>query len=417
MRRRRVKRQPFTIEWGIRFGLASLAIGAGYAAFTNALAYSLRESDPSRAYGLMPSDGRIAGLYAASLSGPAATAADRRQADRVAVGALMHDPTAIAAVSTLGINAQLRGDTQGARRFFSYATSLSRRDLQTQLWGIEDAVSRGDVPGALRHYDVALRTSRHAPDLLFPVLASAISDPNIRIELIKTLNSKPAWSTAFIDYVAGKGPDPQSIADLFIGLARAGVPVSDIARRATLDGLIESDRLDQVWAYYTQLHPGAIRAQLRDPQFNANMASPSLLDWRALNGIGINTSIQRNGQAGVFEFSVATSVGGPLLEQLQVLRPGRYHLSGRSVGISMGEKMRPYWSLICRVSKVSLGRVPLAASENGVADFTGYFDVPQGCDVQILRLTAQPSDSVSGVSGTVEQVSLRQVASNNGKRL
>lgn len=413
--RRRAGRQRSAIEWTIRLGLAFMALLTGYVAITRALAYSLRESDTARAYELAPNDGRIAGLYTAARSGPEATTADRRQADRLAASAMMHDPTAIAAVSTLGINAQLRGDTQSARRFFSYANLLTRRDLQTQLWNIEDAVGRGDVPDALRHYDIALRTSRHAPDLLFPVLASAIADPNIRAALIKTLKSKPAWATAFIDYVAGKGPDPQSIADLFIGLARADVPVSETARRATVDGLIESDRLDQAWAYYMQLHPGAMRTRSRDPQFQADLASPSLLDWRALDDVGITTSFQRNGKVGVFDFSVATSVGGPLLEQLQALPPGHYRLSGRSDGIATTEQMRPYWSLVCLHNKMELGRVPLPTSENIIKPFVGYFDVPLGCNTQMLRLTAQPSDAVSGVSGTVRQVLLQPVSSSAGK--
>ncbi len=405
--RRRAWQQRSVVEWGVRLGLAFLALWAGFAAVKSTLAYSLRERDPARAFALAPGDGRIAGLYAASRSGPEATAVDRRQADRLAARALAQDPTAIAAVSTLGINAQVRGDTPGARRFFAYAALLTRRDLQTQLWAIEDAVGSGDVPGALRHYDIALRTSRHASDLLFPVLASATADPNIRAALIGTLKGMPAWGNALIDYVAGNGPDPQSIADLFIGLARAGVSVSDNARRATVDGLIESGRLDQAWAYYAQLRPGASRTQSRDPHFLADLASPSLFDWRTLDDVGITTSVQRNGKAGVFDFSVAASVGGPLLEQLQALPPGRYRLSGRSNGIAAAEEMRPYWSLVCHGSNVELGRLPLPVSENASVPFTGYFDVPPGCGTQTLRLTAQPSDAMAGVSGTIEEAVLQ----------
>lgn len=399
----------------MRLGLAVLALWAGFEAVTRTLAYSLRERNTAQAFALAPTDGRIAGLYAASQSGPEATLSGRRQADQLAIRALMLDPTAIAAVSTLGLNAQTRDDTARARRFFTYATLLTRRDLKTQLWAIEDAVGRNDVPGALHHYDIALRTSRHAPDLLFPVLASAIADADIRAALIETLRSKPAWGNSFIDYVAGKGPDPQSIAGLSIGLARAGVPVSDNARRATIDGLIESGRLDQAWAYYMQLRPGAQRTQSRDPQFQADLASPSLFDWRTLDDVGITTSLQRNGKTGVFDFSVATSVGGPLLEQLQALPTGRYRLSGRSYGIAMTERMRPYWTLVCQNNQTELGRVPLPASEKGAEPFVGYFDVPPGCNTQMLRLIAQPSDAVSGISGAIEQALLQPAAAATGK--
>lgn len=85
--------------------------------------------------------------------------ARRREADRLARLALRQDPTAVAALATLGLNAQIRGDTNSARRYFAYSDKLSRRSLTTRLWAIEDAVARDDIPAALRNYDVALRTS------------------------------------------------------------------------------------------------------------------------------------------------------------------------------------------------------------------------------------------------------------------
>ncbi|MDT9096849.1 hypothetical protein RSW32_26335, partial [Escherichia coli] len=77
-------------------------------------------------------------------------------------------------------NAQLHGDVGAARRLFAYGQRLSRRDNSTQLWAIEDAVARNDIPDVLRHYDVALRTSPNLADILYPVLASASADPAIR---------------------------------------------------------------------------------------------------------------------------------------------------------------------------------------------------------------------------------------------
>ncbi|MFV3517295.1 hypothetical protein ACNJD8_22045, partial [Mycobacterium tuberculosis] len=108
------------------------------------------------AYSLSSHDGRIGALLSAALSSTEVDKATRERSDRIARQALVQDPTAVAAVATLGINAQLRGDTGPARRIFAYANQLSRRDLRTQLWAIEDAVSRNDIPGVLNNYDIAL---------------------------------------------------------------------------------------------------------------------------------------------------------------------------------------------------------------------------------------------------------------------
>src|SRR3546814_9998889 len=72
---------------------------------------------------------------------------------------------------------------------------------------IELAVARDDIPSALRHYDIALRTKKNAPDLLFPVLTSALTNPTIRTELVKTLGGRPKWSNDFISHAARSDAD------------------------------------------------------------------------------------------------------------------------------------------------------------------------------------------------------------------
>src|SRR3546814_9359723 len=96
----------------------------------------------------------------------------------------------------------MHGDRAGGERLLAYSQTLSRRDLRTQLMAIELAVARDDIPSALRHYDIALRTKKNAPDLLFPVLTSALTNPTIRTELVKTLGGRPTWSHDFISHAA-----------------------------------------------------------------------------------------------------------------------------------------------------------------------------------------------------------------------
>lgn len=395
-------------EWGTRGALALIFAVLGYLGVAYTLGYTLRTSDPVRAHALAPGDGRITALLAQTLSGPDATSADRIRADDFAREALLQDPTAVVAVSTLGLNAQIRGDTAGARRLFAYAEKLSRRHLQTQLWAVEDAVARGDVAGALRQYDTALRTSRSAPDLLFPILASAIAEPSVRAALTRTLASKPAWSDAFIQYAAGNGSDPRAAVQLFTGLRRAGVAVPPEAETRLVNALVARDHVGTAWSYYAATRPGADRRRSRDPHFTAGSESPSLFDWVPVNDSGISTSIQRGEQGGVFDFSVSASVGGPLLRQVQLLPPGDYEIEGRSIGIEQPRSTLPFWMLSCRDGR-ELGRVVVLNSAEGNGVFKGRFRVLPGCPVQTLTLVARPSDAVSGLSGQIDRVQLSPV--------
>lgn len=388
-------------EWTVRLTLAAVAAVLGYNGVTFSIAQMVVKRDPGLAHRLVPYDGRITAAYARSLAGVDATAEDRVRADVLAKRALYQDPTAVGAAATLGVNADSRGDKAAARRYFTYAQKLSRRDLWTQLFMIEDAIQHEDIPGALHQYDITLRVFPNLGEMLYPVLASASGDPVIRRELVKTLAGKPMWSESFINFVANNNSDPMSTAALFLDLRRTGVSVPPNARAGVVNALVAARELDAAWSYYATISPGADRRRSRDPRFAANLETPSQLDWIPVNYDGRTASIQ----SGIFDFSVPASVGGPLLQQLQLLSPGNYRLSGHSVGIDQIQGARPYWVLNCQSGR-ELGRVEVPNSNVANGVFFGTFSVPADCPVQYLVLIARPSDALSGLSGQFDRVEL-----------
>jgi hypothetical protein len=388
-----------------RYALATVTAVAGVASVAFTLAQVIVSENPALAHRLAPYDGRITARLAASLVDAKADAAVRQRSDALARQALRQDPTAIAAVSALAINAQLRGANGQARQLLAYAEQLSRRNLEIELLAIEDAVSRDDVSGALRHYDIALRTNPETFDLLFPVLASASEDSTIRAGLIQTLSGRPAWAAAFLNHVAAKGRDPQSAALLFAGLGRVKVAVPEYARTTVIDKLIASGAIGPAWRYYTSIYPGADRQKSRDPRFNARIDPPSRFDWVTTNDAGISTSIQSTASGGIFEYATPASIGGVLLQQLQVLPSGRYRLRGGATPIDHPENLRPYWVMTCQDGR-QLGRVPLPGGTQERGSFGGAFVVPTGCPVQTLALVAQPVNAAAGLSGTIDAVQL-----------
>lgn len=388
----------------MRGGLALVAAVLGGMSVTHSLARVIENDDPAQAHQLAPNDGRIAALLASVQLAENTTVA-QAGTERLARRALRQDPTAVAAVSTLGFEAQLRGDLAGAQRLFGYSQKLSRRDLPTQLWAVENAVARGDIAGALQHYDIALRTSKSAPDILFPVLAGAIADPAIRYHLIATLAKKPVWGPGFIAWLAGNGTDPQAAARLFLGIRQAGIPLTPEAVAAAVNGLVAAGTVDDAWRFYSLMYQGVDRRVSRDPRFTANLSTASLFDWQPVDDGTISTSIQRGTTGGVFVFSVPSSGGGMLLRQMQMLPAGNYQLSGHSEGINQRDSSLPYWALTCANGR-ELGRVVVTRSTVADGNFTGRFSVPSGCPVQTLSLVAKPSDDVEGVTGQIDRVRL-----------
>lgn len=384
----------------LRGAFALLATGVGYGVVSFSLAQVVARSNPARAHGLAPYNGRITARLAAALTGPEATPADRARGERLGRLALEQDPTAISAVTALGLNSEVRGQTNDARRLFRYAEALSRRDAATQLWAIEDAVARGDVAGALRHYDIALRVRPGLGEVLYPVLTTASAETTVRLHLTRTLAAKAPWSDSFVDFASGNGKDPEAIASLFRDLRRAGVNVPQSSWATVINALLASADPARAWPYYALIRPGAQRFQSRDPRFAANLGSPSALDWVAVNDGGVTSTIEAE-----FNFSVPASVGGPLLRQVQLLPSGTYRLQGQSEGIEQASDALPYWTLACRDGK-ELSRVDVPNSSSGGSRFAGLLQVPADCPVQTLTLMARPSQAVVGLSGRITRVDL-----------
>lgn len=393
------------LEWVVRSLFALVVLIAGFWAVRQTLAAVSRTSDPLKAYRLAPNDGRNAGALAQQMFATAAAAGEPRLRSRVlAQKALQLDPTSVSAASVYGLDAQMRADVATARTAFAYAQRLSRRDLQTQLWAIEDSVRRGDVPSALEHYDIALRTSRQATDLLFPVLSSAIGDPAIRRALIRTLSGRPAWQNDFVSFASVNGADPEATAALFIGLRSRGYRISDEATAAVTTALLRLGSAEAAWRYYASVRGRVDRSRSRDPDFRLNLAEATPFDWTPVSDDGPSASLQSGDAGGVLNFTAPSGVGGTVLRQRQLLPPGTYQLFGRSGGIEAAEKALPYWILQCSDGR-ELGRVMIAAQ----GDFRGMLTVPSGCTMQTLSLIVQSSDIMTGISGQVSRAELRPI--------
>lgn len=401
-----VRRSP--VEWGVRALLAIVAACLAYVSVGHTFAYSLRRSAVERAHGLAGTDGRITALLSQKMLAEQGVAAGS-EAAVLARTALRSDPTAVAAVSTLGLNAQAHGRTQEARKWFEYASALSRRDLQTQLWLIEDSVSRGDVGGALHHYDIALRTSSSAPDILYPVLISAIENTDVRKGMARILAARPIWASSFLLFTSGNALDLRAMADLFRDVSRRGGAIPSEAQAYVVDRLVKQGDLEVAWHYYAALRKVENRNHSRDQYFTADLPFPSTMDWKPASGGEIVVSLQRGEQRGVVDFAGPPNIGGVLLRQTQMLPPGSYVLEGHSANVELPDGAAPYWTLICDDGR-ELGRVAVPNSERNRGMFVGQFTVPAGCRVQSLTLVANPVNNQTGLSGQIDAVALRPLS-------
>lgn len=395
----------------LRGGLAAIALTIGYVSTTRTLAFTIYKTDAERAYALAPQDGRIAGELAEQIAASNAGKAQQAHAARLARQALIDEPLAVPALTALALNIQRTGDTAGARRILIHSNRLSRRELGTRLWFIENAVARNDIADALRNYDIALRTATPAPDLLFPILSSAVSDPDIAQSLSERIATQhPAWAETFVQYLSSPGTDPIVGAAMLRRLTAAGYAIPATAQASVTNALVAKGALEDAWKFYASFRSSAMRNRSRDPNFAAQLQMPSVFDWTpVMNDAGVNASIQRTRGGGVFEFAAPSTVGGLALQQVQFLPPGRYRMEGVTHKIEQPRAASPYWQLSCLDGR-ELGRVEVPSSSVANGRFSGELTVGRNdCSAQVLRFILRASTETGGVAGQIDSALLAPI--------
>ena len=316
------------------------------------------------------------------------------RAERLARQAILREPINVEAWRALAMVKAHQGKTVEADKLFAHAETLSRRDLPTELWQIEAAVRRGDVPGALTHYDRALRTSRAAPDLLLPALVAAADDPAIAQPLSKFLARRPNWWVQFM-LQAIKDVKNAGVLDDFgrsLKLTLRDPQDADIANRI-IDRLVSDRYYADALAYYGELTGDSKAAgmPIRDGEFNRD---PAVLpfDWWFANDPDLAASREVFGRGDTrLTVHAGSGKGGEVARQLLVLSPGRYEVAGRA-GVSGDQSaaQSPGLAIFCLGGASLLTKDVPVAGEGG-AKFGFSFVVPQaGCAAQWLSVTTAP---------------------------
>lgn len=385
----------------VRLAIISVcALAATWLTVAVGVAGTQRVLRPDLALAIMPMDAgarvRSAELMlvqAASQPGAARTAAIRA-AGQAAREALKREPGMVAAWRLLAADIGLRGQPQLAIRLFYWAERLSRRDRPTQLALIQERVAHDDIPGALRHYDIALRTHLDSPDLLFPILVGATSQAQIIRPLATVLARNPPWRTNFLWALVGSAPSDENLVRLFELIARRDAPFDRPLAQALVQRLVSRGKFAEAGRALRLISgTGPTQAGLRNGGFEGTNEVPPF-DWQLEEGSDLRAEQgaidNREGQ--VLRLHAAGGRVGPVARQLLTLPPGQYSLSavaGPAPGAAPAELS---WTVTCaRAGVAPLHIYPVPPAGGPAAHRTG-FQVPASCPSQWLSLVIRAGD-------------------------
>lgn len=299
--------------------------------------------------------------------------------------ALAGAPLQVRALRVAGVATDVRGNTaQGAAQLLM-ADRISRRDLLTQLWALEEAVERGDTAGALRRYDIALRIKPDTQQLLFPILAGAVADAPIRVALRPYFQARRTWVMAFFDYAATRGDHPAALVTFLASLGAKAVLPADLTSKllgrllpsgdfASAELLLRgTGRWPERW-----VRDIGLTQTTTDPAFNP-------MSWTAGEAAGV--SARRDDGKAQFHVFAEAGGSGQVLHRFVSLPPGRYVLAAHRRIESAGPDASEEWKVHCLQNDqfVKQWAAGLAIAVQSVA--SSPLILPPGCRHQLVTVS------------------------------
>ncbi len=321
------------------------------------------------------------------------------QARQLASAALLREPVSAAAARTLGLAQAASGNRAAADRSIAVAEGLSRRDLPTEYYLIQQRVERGDVAGALRHYDVALRTARESYDTLLPTLARSSAESAIRQGLLPLLAARPVWWPAYLTRLITADPAPGVLADQVRALRLSpNDPVELALLQQVLGKLTSAGAFDEA---ATLVPASARQGGLRDGGFeHASLYPP--FDWWLSEDAHLS-AVREPAPAGrtgfVLRLNADQERGGEVAHQLLALSPGAHRITGVVGDSAAAAVAAPRLEVSCARTRAQLTTLPLITQSRSANRVVGQFDVPAGCTFQWLSVVTPSAGNTSAWIG------------------
>lgn len=406
-------RSPIRRALDIAIILVGLFLAWG--AFVNALSNIAKDVAPATVLGIAPDDAGARSAEASLLLDRLDEPGVRARIADLVQGSLAYDIVNPRAIRILGFVADADGQVDRARRLNTRAQALSRREAGAQLWFIEDAVRRGDVAGALDHYDIALTTSGDSRPLLFPILAKALADPAVRVPFGDLYRRSAEWVPSFLVYAMGEGHNPQAVADVVLSFPpRVAAPDQSEFDARLMQALADQNDFQRARALVARTR-GFAPVTLETAQFSGGAidARYGPFAWRLLSGADFGAQWgDASGGTRTLQLQAGPGIAAVAARKLIVPRPGGYHFAARLAGdegASAGANGDGVgFSLECLASSGStiVWRDP--PRRDAVRDVN--FAVPQNCAAAYLNIDSRGGDGRSGLDATIATLSLTPVA-------
>ncbi len=329
----------------------------------------------------------------------------------VARARLTENPLDAPAMRTLAFHYSIIGEKRKAAELALLATKISQRDELAQLLLAQDAAEAGDGAAAMRHFDMALRTTDRGREQIFEVLSKSGDNPEVFDALLLVANDRSAWMDDYLLYSARTSPTgPKNAAKLLL----AGDPkekrgIIKVVGTDLLTLLAIRGEYDLMRRLY-QLIRGTRADISGDPRLTIETIAPEAgpLAWNAVNDVSVGGAIGKEKGGRVVASAYASrNAGGVAIRRTLALPPGAYRLTETRRVLAESENAKAYWTLKCPALPGSpqIWSSPqdrLAVTAKGITGPT----IGSNCTVQELELNLTGGTSISGLEIIIDSFDL-----------
>jgi len=317
------------------------------------------------------------------------------------------------ALRVLAIAKAMTGEVAQAQQVMFLASRLSRRDVTTQQWLFERALTARRFEQAFLHADALMRRSPDAATALSWQIIGNLESLEAQRALAARLALDPPWRKTFLQMAAQNAALP-SAAGIFRALRDSPSPPSDLELSQLFNRLVVTDRLDEAKLYWTQLTRFAPRD--RPPYvFNGTFDEsdgPTPMNWQALKVPGGSVA-WTEGEGETLGFMRAWHDGfsssGPMAREIIFAPPGVFKLSARSIVDEPAADQRFRLEVFCvggpKIAILNLSGVVGKWTRSEMA-----LDIPsKDCPAQWLYLRPNTVDRREAVEMRIDDIAISPV--------
>jgi hypothetical protein len=394
-----------------RLVLFALALFFAWQSFLGAAANVARDKRPDAALKLLPSDaGALAIRNDLNLTRDEATGKWEIN-PRDSIASYKSDGLNARAVRQLGFIADNSGNKTKAKALIEMSQKMTRRDFGAQLWLINQSAQLGDIPTALRHIDISLRTSPESHALLFPILTNALTDSQFQTSFTPLIKTSPPWLPAFLDHTFGKNVHLDVISRSII--LAGGLPKSKDRNR--LNQLILTQLVSNRYYSEAENYFAATKSPIVGILTDAALTPASIdsengpMAWQTFQTSDFNGTIEPSSRNGTYQLNLTTGSGQRRVaaQKLLYLPPGNYDLSAKYSFLAGGKDSSVHWTLSCQQKGplASESTVGVIKNVDGVQKLV--LMVPRNCPVQYLKLMIVGGRDTNDTNVIVDELSIK----------